>query len=41
VAASLAALTQTASSEAESISTPPVAEPGKTTKVGARKDLKK
>jgi isoamylase len=41
VAASLAALTQTASSEAESISTPPVAEPGKTTKVGSRKDPKK
>ena len=37
VAASLAALTQATTSEAESISTPVVAEPGKTTKVGARK----
>jgi glycogen operon protein len=37
VAASLAALTQATTSEAESISTPVIAEPGKTTKVGARK----
>ncbi|TLM85488.1 glycogen debranching protein GlgX [Pseudarthrobacter sp. NamE2] len=41
VAASLAALTQSTTSEAESISTPVVAEPGKTTKIGARKDRKK
>ncbi|WP_248759628.1 glycogen debranching protein GlgX [Pseudarthrobacter sp. SSS035] len=37
VAASLAALSQTATSETESLSSPMVAEPGKTTKVGARK----
>ncbi|ALV42675.1 glycogen debranching enzyme [Pseudarthrobacter sulfonivorans] len=37
VAASLAALTQTSTSETESLSSPMVAEPGKTTKVGARK----
>ncbi|WP_104042501.1 glycogen debranching protein GlgX [Arthrobacter sp. ZGTC412] len=37
VAASLAALTQTSTSETESLSTPMVAEPGKTTKVGERK----
>ncbi|QDG67814.1 MULTISPECIES: glycogen debranching protein GlgX [unclassified Pseudarthrobacter] len=37
VAASLAALSQTATSETESLSTPMVAEPGKTTKVGHRK----
>ncbi|MGY4540537.1 isoamylase [Arthrobacter sp. UYNi723] len=37
VAASLAALSQTATSETESLSTPMVAEPGKTTKVGDRK----
>ncbi|WP_411373880.1 glycogen debranching protein GlgX [Arthrobacter sp. MPF02] len=41
VAASLAALTQATTSEAESISTPVVAEPGKTTKIGARKEPKK
>ncbi|KRE74228.1 glycogen debranching protein GlgX [Arthrobacter sp. Soil762] len=37
VAASLAALSQTATSETESLSTPMVAEHGKTTKVGDRK----
>ncbi|TLM86955.1 glycogen debranching protein GlgX [Pseudarthrobacter sp. NamE5] len=37
VAASLAALTQATTSEAESISTPVVAEPGKTTQIGERK----
>ena len=41
VAASLAALTQTSTSETESLSTPMVAEPGKTTKVGSRKASKK
>ena len=41
VAASLAALTQTSTSETEALSTPSVAEPGKTTKVGVRKDKKK
>ncbi|HET7139245.1 MAG TPA: glycogen debranching protein GlgX [Arthrobacter sp.] len=38
VAASLAALSQTSTSETESLSTPMVAETGKITKVGARKD---
>jgi isoamylase len=37
VAASLAALTQTSTSETESLSTPMVAEPGKTTRIGERK----
>ncbi|MBA4102914.1 MAG: glycogen debranching enzyme, partial [Arthrobacter sp.] len=37
VAASLAALTQTSTSETESLTTPMVAEPGKTTKIGERK----
>jgi glycogen operon protein len=37
VAASLAALAQATPSEAESVSTPVIAEPGKTTKIGARK----
>lgn len=41
VAASLAALSQTATSETESLSTPMVAETGKITKVGARKDAAK
>jgi isoamylase len=41
VAASLAALTQTSTSETESLSSPMVAEPGKTTKVGDRKDSAK
>lgn len=41
VAASLAALSQTATSETESLSTPMVAETGKITKVGARKDTAK
>jgi glycogen operon protein len=37
VAASLAALTQTTTSETEALSAPLIAEPGKTTKVGTRK----
>jgi glycogen operon protein len=37
VAASLAALTQSSTSETESLSTPMIAEPGVTTKVGERK----
>lgn len=41
VAASLAALSQTATSETEALSSPMVAEPGKTTKVGERKDSAK
>lgn len=41
VAASLAALSQTATSETEALSAPMVAEPGKTTKVGERKDSAK
>lgn len=41
VAASLAALSQTATSETESLSSPMVAETGKITKVGARKDAAK
>ncbi|RAX46994.1 glycogen debranching enzyme GlgX [Arthrobacter sp. AQ5-06] len=41
VAASLAALSQTATSETEALSAPMVAEPGRTTKVGARKDAGK
>ncbi|WP_426990074.1 glycogen debranching protein GlgX [Pseudarthrobacter sp. Y6] len=41
VAASLAALSQTATSETEALSAPMVAEPGGTTKAGARKDAGK
>ncbi|MET3173757.1 UNVERIFIED_ORG: isoamylase [Arthrobacter sp. UYCu721] len=41
VAASLAALSQTATSETEALSAPMVAEPGKPTKAGARKDAGK